>query len=358
METGWREHIAGSIRRRRSKDAGYASTVAARILRALSQRRSPTALRRFADGESKRTIGIAFLANLVIAAAKLIAGLLTRSTAMLAEAAHSAADSINEIFLFIGLRREREPPDETHPFGHGRERFLWAFMASISSFLIGGCLSIGLAVWQLRMRHPLVEGISAWIVLAIAFLADGSSWLQSFQHARRRAKEYDVTLWRYLFYSSDPVVRVILVEDSAALIGLVIAALGLLLSRMTGTDLPDSLASLSIGLLLAVTAFVLARPLADFLVGRSLPPRLFAKLSTIVRNEPAIAEVLSLRAVYSGPEEVIAVAKVRPSPSFSAERLSRAMDALEDRIRLELPIVADVFVDFTADRARADSRSS
>ncbi len=110
------------------------------------QRRSATALRRAAEGESARTIVIALLANIVIGIAKLIGGLVSGSTGMLAEAAHSAADSVNEIFLAIGLHRDRQPADATHPLGHGRERFLWAFMAAIASFLIGGCVSIGMAM--------------------------------------------------------------------------------------------------------------------------------------------------------------------------------------------------------------------
>src|ERR1700732_1361008 len=116
------------------------------MLRTWPQRRSATALRRVAEGESERTILIALFANIVIAVAKLIGGLVSGSTGMLAEAAHSAADSVNEIFLAVGLHRDRQPPDATHPFGHGRERFLWAFMAAIASFLIGGCLSIFLAL--------------------------------------------------------------------------------------------------------------------------------------------------------------------------------------------------------------------
>src|ERR1700724_3332516 len=148
------------------------------MVRILPQRRSATALRRAAEGQSTRTIVIAFLANIVIGIAKLIAGLVSGSTGMLAEAAHSAADSVNEIFLAIGLHRDRQPADVDHPLGHGRERFLWAFMAAIASFLIGGCLSIAMAVTELKARHPVSAGLTAWIVLAISFAADGTSWLQ------------------------------------------------------------------------------------------------------------------------------------------------------------------------------------
>lgn len=321
------------------------------------RRRSPVALRRAAEGESTRTIVIALLANVVIAISKLVAGLTSGSTALLAEAAHSTADSVNEIFLAVGLHRDREPPDAIHPFGHGRERFLWAFMAAIASFLIGGCLSIAIALVQLQSRRPLSHGPAPWIVLAIAFVADGTSWLQSLKHARRQAKEYGATVWSYIRVASDPVVRAVLVEDSAALIGLFVAGSGLLLSDVLGTSVPDSVASLTIGILLAATAFGLARPLADFLVGRSLPPRLFEKLFAIFRDDPAIEHVLSLRAVYTGPEEVVVAAKVRPTKSSNID-LIRAMDDLDRRIRVALPLVADVFVDVTANRDDADSAPS
>jgi cation diffusion facilitator family transporter len=326
-------------------------------LRFLRLRRSATALRREAEGESLRTIVIAFLANIVIGIAKLIAGLASGSSGLLAEAAHSAADSANEVFLAVGLHRARQPADAKHPLGHGRERFLWAFMAAIASFLIGGCLSIAIAVKELELRHPVSAGLAAWIVLAIALVADGTSWLQSLRQARHQAKDYGTSVWRYLVRASDPVVRAVFVEDSAALIGLGLAAGGLLLTRILHSSVPDAIASLAIGLLLAVTAFGLARPFADFLVGRSIPARQFEKLRAIFKEDAAIEEVLSLYAVYTGPEEAIVVAKVHPSPRMNVEQLSRAIDDLNHRIRHELPLVADVFIDATAHRAGRDSRT-
>ena len=281
----------------------------------------------------------------------MIGGFVSGSTGMLAEAAHSAADSVNEIFLTVGIHRERQSPDPAHPFGHGRERFLWAFMAAIASFLIGGCLSIAMSIAELKARHPLSGGLTAWIVLAVAFTADGTSWLQGMRQARRQANEYKLSVWRYFLVSSDPVVRAVLVEDSAALIGLLVAATGLFLSEILRTSVPDSLASLVIGLLLAVTAFGLARPFADFLVGRSIPPHLFAQLEAIVQQDEAVERILSLRAIYSGPEEVIVAAKVHPSPHINIEELARAMDDLDHKIRLALPFVADVFIDITANRS-------
>jgi divalent metal cation (Fe/Co/Zn/Cd) transporter len=211
-------------------------------------------------------------------------------------------------------------------------------------------LSIAMAVAHLKTRHTVSGGVTAWIVLAVSFTADGASWLQSMRQARRQAKEYKLTVWSYILRSSDPVVRAVVFEDSAALIGLCIAASGLVLSNISKTSVPDSLASLVIGLLLAVTAFGLARPFADFLVGRSLPAPMYEKLYQIVKADAAIEEILSLRAIFSGPEEVVVMAKVHPSPHMNIEQLTRAMDELDHKIRRELPFVADVFVDVTATR--------
>jgi cation diffusion facilitator family transporter len=321
-----------------------------KMLRATPHRRSATALRRAKEGSGVRTILIALFANIAIAIAKLIGGLVSGSSGMLAEAAHSAADSVNEIFLAIGLHRDHQPADAEHPLGHGRERFLWAFMAAIASFLIGGCLSIGMAVAKLKAPDPVPGGLTVWIILAVAFAADGASWLQSVGQACRQAKEYKLTLWRYIVRTSDPVVRAVLFEDSAALVGLCVAASGLLLSEIFRTSVPDSVASLVIGILLAVTAFGLARPFADFLVGRSLPSPELEKLHAMLKDDDAIEQILSLRAVYSGPEEVMVMAKVHPSARMSIEELAHAMDNLDHRIRNTFPYVADVFIDVTATR--------
>jgi cation diffusion facilitator family transporter len=334
-----------------------ASSSAPRLTRTMRMLRNPprsaTALRRAEEGESARTIVIALLANVAIGVAKLLAGIASHSGALIAEAAHSGADCVNELFLAIGLYRARQPPDETHPLGHARERFLWAFMAAIASFLIGGCLSIALAISRLKSPHTVGSTLWAWIILAVSFAADGTSWLQGMRQARLQAKDYGLTVRRYLARASDPVVLAVLVEDSAALIGLVLAAGGLGLSKLLGTATPDSVASLLIGVLLAVTAFALARPFADFLVGRSIPAEYLERLRRILEEDAAIDEVLALRAMYSGPEEVIVVAKVRPTRAMDIGRLARAMDDLDRRIREAMPVVADVFIDVTGDRGQS-----
>lgn len=309
--------------------------------------RSRAALRRLGGGESVRTILIALAANVVIAIAKLITGLVSGSTAMLAEAAHSLADASNEVLLGISLHRSAKPADDLHPLGHGRERFLWAFLAAIASFLVGGCFSIGIAIRQLQRNEMTGSTTAAWVVLGVAFLGDGMSLVQSVRQSLSEARERGRNLLTHLLRSSDPTIRAVVVEDSAALVGVFIAAAGLLLSHHFGSGRPDAIASLLIGVLMAATAFALGRPLADFLVGKSLPPEFLEQLRNVVASDGAVAELVSMQAVYTGPEEVIVAAKVRPAPHLSAAELGDAMDKLDQSLREASPFVADVYIDVT-----------
>jgi cation diffusion facilitator family transporter len=327
-------------------------------LTSLPPRRSSASLRSAAHDETTRTIFTALALNLLVAAAKLVGGLLSGSAALLAEAGHSVADSLNEVLLGISVRRGRVPADPAHPFGHGREGFLWAFLAAIASFLIGGCLSIGLAMREFLEGGSAGGLVVAYLALVVAFAADGLSLLQSLRQASREAREQGESLRRYLLHVCDPALRAVLVEDSAALIGVALAALGLLASALVGNSMPDALASLLIGLLLAGTAFGLARQVADDLIGRSMSPEQLQRLYTIVSSAPAVEQVLGLQAVYTGPQDVIVGAKVRPVASLTMDELTRAMDDLDAALRAAVPEVADVYIDVTAHRAEPATNSA
>src|SRR3954466_14063885 len=164
--------------------------------------RSRAALQKIGSKESARTIMIALTANVVIAIAKLISGLISGSTALRCESAHSLADASNEVLLGVSLHRSARPADDLHPLGHGRERFLWAFLAAIASFLIGGCFSVGMAIRQLLHGEALGNPTAAWIVLGVAFIGDGISLMQSLRQARSEAKERGWNVWFHLFRSS------------------------------------------------------------------------------------------------------------------------------------------------------------
>jgi len=324
------------------------------LFRNLPYRRSAAAIHGAQNVDHKKTILIALAGNVLIAIAKLAAGLVTHSAAMMAEAAHSFADCINEGFLGLALGRSKKPADPAHPFGFGRARFLWSFVAAISSFIVGGCVSIGLALRQISTGQAWEPKLVAWIVLGIGLLADGASLIQSIDQVAERASKMKIPLWQFLWRTSDPILRAIVVEDCAALIGTLTAASGLLISRLVGNTLPDSIASLLIGLLLAVTALMLARPLADFLIGRTLPEPYLHDIQDILTSSPAVEELIGFHAVYTGPEEVVVAAKIRPRGN-NVDDLAKEMDELDHRIKEAVPFVADVFIDVTTSQAHPRS---
>jgi cation diffusion facilitator family transporter len=324
------------------------------VRRATPLRHSLAALQAGESRRNQRSIAVALLANAVVAAAKLLAGLTTGSAALLAEAGHSAADSVNELLLGFSLRRGRRPADALHPLGHGGARFLWAFIAAISSFLIGGCLSIALAVHELVAGAAVERYLVGWVVLAVAFVADGISLLQSLAQTRRQAAAWGESPVSFLRNTSEPTLRAIVVEDAAALIGLALAAGGLLLHQFGGLANADAIAALLIGLLLAGTAFGLARPLADLLIGRSMHPARLERVYAILEQSPSIDEILSVKAVYGAPQEVVVAAKVHPAPGRTADELATALDDIDRSLRQELPEIAEVFIDLTSHRAGSD----
>jgi cation diffusion facilitator family transporter len=238
-----------------------------------------------------------------------------------------------------------------HPFGYGGTRFLWAFLAAIFSFLIGGCVSIALAIHELQSASGVDRFLVGWIVLAVAFVADGISLLASVATTRREAALWDLPVVRFLRRTSDPTLRALVVEDTAALIGVGLAAAALFLHQVLGWTNADAIASLLIGVLLAVTALGLAGPLADLLIGQSMLTERLETARGIIAASPSVDEVLSAFGVHIGPQEVVVAAKVRPKPGVTSEQLARAFDDIDHALRERLPEVAEVYLDPTAHSA-------
>jgi cation diffusion facilitator family transporter len=338
-----------------SRQASSSAETADRLPRR-GLRHSAASARASTSHGSRRSLLVAFVANLFVAAAKLAAGLITGSAALFAEAAHSLADSNNEVLLAVSFRRARRAADAEHPFGYGGVRFLWAFMAAIASFLIGGCLSVGLAINDLVHGNVVDDYLVAWIGLGIAFLADGTSLVQTLRQARREAALWGQPTIRYLRHTSDPTLRALAVEDGAALIGLALAAAGLAVHELGGPASSDAIASLLIGILLAATAVGLARPLADLLIGRSIRPERLELARRTLEASPAVDEIRQLYAVHVAPQDVVLAAKVHPSGNLSVDQLARSMDRLDAQLRSELPEVGEVFIDVTQHSSR-DTRN-
>src|SRR6266581_3584141 len=223
--------------------------------------------------ESVTTVLIAFGANVIVAVAKSVAAVVTRSASILAEAAHSWADAGNEVFLLIANRRSRRPPDLAHPFGHGREAYVWSLFAALGLFVAGAAVSVTHGVQELVRPEPASHFVVGYVVLAVSFVVEGISFLQSVRQAKPEAQSMQRDLIEHVLATSDPTLRAVFAEDFAALTGLLIAAAGLAAHQLTGSPVPDAIGSIVIGVLLAVTAIVLININRRFLIGQEADPR-------------------------------------------------------------------------------------
>nr|WP_041833997.1 cation diffusion facilitator family transporter [Actinoplanes sp. N902-109] len=306
--------------------------------------------------ESVGTVIIAGLANLVIAAAKLIAGMLSGSAAMLSEAAHSLADTVTEVFLFVALRRGSKPADEQHPFGYGKESFVWAFIAALFTFIGGAGFSIYHGVTTIISGEHSGDYLISYIVLAVSFVAEGTSFLKAKRQVAGESQRWGISPFRFLRLTSDTTVKAVYFEDSAALVGLVLAALGILGSQLTGDELWDGLASILIGLLLLVVAFILARSNMSLLVGRAVPRRMHTQISDDLASIPVVSSVPTLLTMQLGPGNILVAAKVDFDDNVSGADIEEASDEAERRLRARYPDIRYVFLDPTRGTAGRNHR--
>jgi len=300
------------------------------------------------DGnESVGTVILAGSANLAIAVAKLVAGLVSGSSAMLSEAAHSLADTITEVFLYVALVRGRQPADEQHPFGHGKESFVWAFIAALFTFVGGAGFSIYHGIMAIVADEKSGDFLWSYVVLAISFVAEGTSFLRAQRQVAGESRRWGVTRSRFLRLTPDTTVKAVYFEDSAALVGLVLAALGLLLTELTGDEVWDGVSSIAIGVLLFLVAAILARSNVSLLVGRSVPRRVHNQIAADLAGIPIVVAVPTLLTMQLGPGEVLVAAKVDFEDEVTGGEIEAASDEAERRLRARYPAIRYVFLDPT-----------
>jgi cation diffusion facilitator family transporter len=293
-----------------------------------------------------RTVLIAGAANVFVGVIKLVAGLLVGSSAMLAEAAHSAADTLNQGFLWASLRRSARPADDRHPFGYGQDRYFWSLLAAFGIFIAGAGFSVFeglLALGHKGSENPL----PAYIVLAVAGMAEGTSLVRVLVQYRGEARRSDTEMLDQMRSSPDTTVRTTLFEDSAAMAGLGLAALGLALRQVTGSPVWDGAASIAIGCLLILVAVRLALDSRDFLLGRAAGPRELHTIGEEIEKTPGVDRLLDLLTMYIGPEHLIVAARVAFSDDISADRAEDLADEIDRRLADRLPLVPHVFLDPT-----------
>src|SRR5215470_16084870 len=296
-------------------------------------------LRNPSASESLTTVLVAFGANALIAVAKSAAAVLTGSASLVAEAAHSWADTGNEIFLLIANRRSRRPPDDSHPFGHGREAYVWSLLAAIGLFVAGAAISVAHGIQELIHPEPASNFVVGYVVLAVSFVLEGISFLQSVRQARPEAESFQRDLIEHVLATSDPTLRAVFAEDSAALVGLVIAAVGLGAHELTGSSVPDAVGSILVGLLLAVVAIILINRNLRYLVGEEADPRVRQAAIRALTDMPEVARVTYLRLEVVGPRMVSVIGDVDLTGDDTESHVAVRLRALEARIS-ESPAVA------------------
>lgn len=282
-----------------------------------------------------------------MAAAKSVAAITTGSASLLAEAAHSWADAGNEIFLLVANRRSRRPADRAHPFGHGREAYVWSLFAALGLFTAGATVSVTHGIQQLLKPEPAGHFAVGYIVLAVAFVLEAVSFLQSVGQARPEAQSMHRDLIEHVLATSDPTLRAVIAEDSAALAGLLIAAASLAAHQLTGSPIPDAVGSILIGVLLAVTALILINRNRQFLIGEEADPRVRVAAIQALLDAPEVAQVTYLRLEIVGPRMVSVIGDVDLTGDDTESHLAVRLRALEARISAS-PAVAGAVLSLSA----------
>ena len=290
-----------------------------------------------------KTIVTALIANFTIAIAKFFGFIITSSSAMLAEAVHSVADTSNQALLLLGKKRSRKQPTTMRQFGHGRERFFWAFVVSLVLFSIGSMYAIFEGIEKIRHPHEIE---SLWWALTILLFAMCME-AYAFQTAVKESRHYKGNhSWRsFIRRSRIPELPVVLLEDFGALMGLIFAFICVLIADTTGNTVWDGIGTLSIGILLGLIALVLAIETKSLLIGESALPEQTLNIETAITNSQHVERLIEMRTEYLGPETLLVTAKIEFKGTFSSSGISDAVDAVEENIRAVEPLAKIIYLE-------------
>jgi len=297
------------------------------------------------DTGSRKAILAALLANLGIAAAKFVAYAVTGAASLLAESIHSVADTGNQGLLFLGGHRAGHPATPEHPFGFGRERYFWGFVVALMLFSLGGLFAIYEGIEKLARPTPLTSPAWAIGVLGVAIGLEGWSFRTAYKEAHAATQAAGLSLWQYIHRAKSPELPVVLLEDTAALTGLVLALGGILLTLATGNPRFDALGSVSIGALLILTAGILAVEMKSLLIGESATAGDLTAIRGAIESTPRVRRLIHLRTLHLGPEELLVAMKVELEPQLTFAEVAQAIDATEQRVREAVPIARVIYVE-------------
>jgi cation diffusion facilitator family transporter len=304
-------------------------------------------------GGGNRAIVAALAANVGIAVTKFAAFLLTSSSSMLAESIHSVADSGNQVLLLIGGRRASRDATPEHPFGYGRERYIFAFIVSVVLFSVGGLFALYEGFH--KVQHP--EPIDAWqwvpvLVLVVAIGLESFS-VRTAIHESNQVRG-GLTWVQFIRRAKAPELPVVLLEDFAALIGLVLALFGVGLTLITDDGVWDGIGTIAIGVLLVAVAVVLAVETKSLLLGEGATPEAVARITAALVDDPSVQRVIHMKTMHLGPDELLVAAKIAVAPTDSAAEVARAIDAAEARVRAVEPVARMIYLEPDIDLGQGD----
>jgi len=302
-------------------------------------------------GGGTKAVLAALAANLGIALAKFVAFLFTGSSSMLAESIHSVADSGNQGLLLLGQRQSARPADEDHPFGFGRSRYIAGFLVGIVLFSVGGLFSVYEGIEKLRHPHHLESGLVAIVVLVVAIILESFSFRTAIHESRHH--KGDVSWWQFIREARAPELPVVLLEDFAALIGLVFALAGVGLTLLTDDPIWDGAGTLAIGVLLLVVALVVAIESYSMLVGEAATPAVVAAIRAALTSAPAVTAVIHMRTLHLGPDELLVAAKIGLDEGLTVAEVAAAIDEAERRLRAATSTTCRVYLEPDIPRAPA-----
>ena len=292
---------------------------------------------------SKLPIYSALVANLAIAVSKFMAASFTGSSSMISEGIHSLVDTSNEVLLLLGLHKSKKPADAKRPFGYGRELYFWSYVVSISIFGIGGGISFYEGVTHLQHPVPIEDPIWNYIVLGIALVFDGISFIIALRTFN--AQRGELGFWRAVRLSKDPSVFVVLFEDAADVLGLLVALAGVFLGHYLHNPYFDGAASIIIGLILASVSMLLAQESKSLLLGESAEPEVLRKVAALTETDPAVIKVNRLLSSYMSPEEVVLVIHIVFQPGLTTQAITDAVTRIQRLIQRDLPTIRQICIE-------------
>ena len=293
-------------------------------------------------GGSTKVVLAALGANLGIAIAKFAGAFFTGSAAMLSEGVHSLVDTGNQALLLLGMKRSQKPADARHPFGYSREIYFWSFVVAVLLFTAGGVVAIYEGVQKLSEPHPVANPMVNYIILGAAILLEGGSFAVALKEFRTVA--VGASWWRAITDAKDPVLFTVLFEDTAALLGLVVALIGLLAADLLEMPILDGVASIVIGGILVIAAVLLAKETKGLLIGEGALPETVAGIETILRAGAGVEGVRDIKSIHLGPHDVVVTAAVDFVDSGSAGDVEQSIAAMGEAVRAALPDVTQIFI--------------